>query len=109
MVIGVDDEDVFKAVIQINKMGGGLVVASDGEIVEFLELPIAGLMSSEPIEIVQKRAEKLNASAKQLGCTLDDPFMAMSFLALPVIPKLKLTDLGLVDVEKFQFVDLFLD
>jgi len=109
VVIGVDNEDIFKAVIQINKMGGGLVVASDGEIVDFLELPIAGLMSSEPIEVVQKRTEKLNASAKQLGCTLDDPFMAMSFLALPVIPKLKLTDLGLVDVEKFQFVDLFLD
>lgn len=107
VVVGVDDEDIFKAVIQINKMGGGLAIAADGKIINSLELPIAGLMSNEPIEIVNDKIQRLNQITRELGCDLDDPFMAISFLALPVIPKLKLTDLGLVDVNKFDFVDLF--
>ncbi len=107
IAVGVDNGDIFKAVTQVNKMGGGLSVVSDGEILSALELPIAGLMSAEPIEIVNQKMIALNEAAKKLGCNLKDPFMALSFLALPVIPKLKLTDLGLVDVEKFDFVDLF--
>ena len=107
IVVGVNDRDILKAVTQVNKMGGGLAVAENEQILASLELPIAGLMSSEPIETVNEKMIALNDAARQLGCTLSDPFMSLSFLALPVIPKLKLTDLGLVDVEKFEFVDLF--
>ena len=108
VVVGVTDEAIFKAVTQINKMGGGLAVVQDGKVIDALELPIAGLMSTEPLEVVNERLQKLNQKTKQLGCPLADPFMAISFLALPVIPKLKITDLGLVDVDKFEFVDLFI-
>ncbi|MDZ7330764.1 MAG: adenine deaminase [candidate division KSB1 bacterium] len=108
VVVGVNDEDIFKAVTQINKMGGGLSVTCDGKVLDALELPIAGLMSSEPLEIVNAKLQKLNRHTKELGCSLTDPFMAISFLALPVIPKLKITDLGLVDVDQFDFVDLFI-
>ncbi len=108
VVVGVNDEDIFKAVTQINKMCGGLSVVSDGKVIDALELPIAGLMSSEPLEVVNKRLQKLNQETKRLGCPLDDPFMSITFLALPVIPKLKITDLGIVDVDKFEFVELFI-
>lgn len=108
VVVGVDDEDIFKAVTQINKMGGGLSIVSDGKVLQSLELPIAGLMSNQPLEVVNKTLQKLIQQTKELGCSLSDPFMAISFLALPVIPKLKITDLGLVDVNKFEFVDLFI-
>lgn len=107
LVVGVNDLDIFKAVIQINKMGGGLVVVNNGEVISSLKLPIAGLITDAPIEEVDKNMSELNQAARRLGCELKDPFMALSFLALPVIPKLKLTDLGLVDVDKFAFVDLF--
>lgn len=108
IVVGVHDEDIFKAVAQINKMGGGLVVACDGQVMGALELPIAGLLSPEPLEVVNENLQMLSHEARQLGCNLTDPFMAISFLALPVIPRLKITDLGLVDVNKFEFVDLFI-
>ena len=107
VVAGCSDEDIFKAVTHINKMGGGLVVVSDGQVVAALDLPIAGLMSPDPLEVVNENLQRLNQKTWELGCTLADPFMAISFLALPVIPRLKITDLGLVDVNKFEFVDLF--
>ncbi|MDZ7264040.1 MAG: adenine deaminase [candidate division KSB1 bacterium] len=107
VAVGVNDEDIFRAVIQINKMGGGLAVTCDGKVQAALELPIAGLMSSEPLEDVNRKLQQLNRQTKALGCKLADPFMAISFLALPVIPKLKITDLGLVDVDQFDFVNLF--
>lgn len=108
VVVGVNDDDIFKAVTQINKMGGGLSVVADGRVLDAIDLPIAGLMSSEPLEVVNERLQQLIQVTKKLGCLLADPFMAISFLALPVIPKLKITDLGLVDVDKFEFVDLFI-
>jgi adenine deaminase len=83
-------------------------VACDGQIIGVLELPIAGLLSPEPLEVVNENLQILIRKACQLGCNLTDPFMAISFLALPVIPRLKITDLGLVDVNKFDFVDLFI-
>ncbi len=70
-------------------------------------MPIAGLMSDQPIETVRRQMDEVLAAAKQLGSPLHDPFMALSFLALPVIPSLKLTDRGLVDVDKFGLVSLF--
>ncbi|MDZ7270980.1 MAG: adenine deaminase [candidate division KSB1 bacterium] len=109
IVCGVDDRDIARAVIQLNKMGGGLVVVADGEVKESLQLPIAGLMSDRPLEEVSAITRRLNQAARALGSKLTDPFMSMSFLALPVVPKLKLTDRGLVEVESFSFVDLFVD
>jgi len=109
IVVGVSDEDVFKAVTSINKMGGGIAVVNDGKVIESLELPIAGLMSNKPLEFVSSRMKSLIEATRTLGTTLDDPLMTLSFMALPVIPSLKLTDTGLVDVEKFEHVGLFLD
>lgn len=107
IVTGVKDQDIFKAVTTINKMGGGIAIVNEGAVLDALELPIAGLMSNKPLEYVSARVKSLNQTAQSLGVTLEDPLMSLSFMALPVIPKLKLTDQGLVDVEKFEQVELF--
>ena len=84
-----------------------MAVASDGKVLASLALPIAGLMSETSVEAVDHRLEKLHHAARELGCTVPDPFMKLSFLSLPVIPELKLTDKGLVDVTQFKIVPLF--
>ncbi len=89
-------------------MGGGLAVVADGKVLASLALPIAGLMSDQPVALVHRKISDLIATAHKLGCGLANPFMALSFLSLPVIPELKLTDLGLVDVNKFDLVDIFM-
>ncbi|RLC81395.1 MAG: adenine deaminase [Chloroflexi bacterium] len=107
VVVGATDDDMMKAAREIEAMKGGLVAVADGKVLARLALPIAGLMSEKPINEVREELEELTEAAKALGCTLKEPFMAMSFLALPVIPELKLTDKGLVDVTQFKFVPLF--
>lgn len=107
VVVGTNDHDIFKAVRAIEKMGGGLVVISDGKVSASLPLPIAGLMSEAPVFQVNLQLKALHRSVKTLGCKLPDPFMILSFLSLPVIPELKITDKGLVDVNQFKFVPLF--
>ena len=107
VVVGASDGDMRAAVARLAELGGGQVVVADGEVLAELPLPIAGLMSDLPLEEVVRRGRELVRAARELGCSLPDPFMALSFLALPVIPELKLTDLGLVDVEGFQVVPLF--
>jgi adenine deaminase len=109
IVVGASDEDIMAAVIHLNKIGGGLAIARDGEAVADLALPVAGLMSRQPLENVYQRLDDLVRRAGELGVRLRDPFMTLSFLALPVIPALKLTDQGLVDVARFEHVDLFVD
>jgi len=116
VIIGVDDESMQLAAQRVTELGGGLVVVDHAEgsdnqpeVIAELALPVAGLMSELPITEVANGYELLLAAARTLGSTMHDPFMAMSFMALEVIPKLKLTDLGLVDVEKFDFVDLFVN
>ena len=109
IVVGTNDEDMLAAVIQLNKLGGGMAVAKDGRVIGDLPLPIAGLMTDEPLEEVNRQLTSLVEFAHLLGCPHKDPFMTLSFLALPVIPQLKLSDLGLVDVEKFEHVPLFVD
>ena len=104
---GTNDKDMTDAVIEIVRMQGGQVVVKNEEIIASLPLPIAGLMSDLPLEEVRDRVEKMTEAAHSLGCVLSDPIMTMSFLALPVIPELKLTDRGLVDVSKFSTVPLF--
>jgi adenine deaminase len=95
------------AVEKIVEMGGGQVVAAAGEVRASVSLPIAGLMSRLPLPDVVKETQKLRDASAELGCRVADPFMTMSFLALPVIPELKLTDRGLVDVGRFEIVPLF--
>jgi len=107
VVIGADDRSMFAAARAVAGAGGGLAAASGDDVVALLPLPIAGLMSDRPYEEVGKGLRACIAAAGKLGSKLKDPFMAMSFLALEVIPALKLTDKGLVDVEKFAPVPLF--
>jgi len=109
IVVGVDDGDMHTAVEAVIKMKGGLAAASDGSLRASLPLPIAGLMSDAPVETICPKLDHLLEAAREFGCTLSDPFMTLSFLALPVIPSLKITDKGLVDVDIFSFVPLFVD
>ncbi|MFZ5433406.1 MAG: adenine deaminase C-terminal domain-containing protein, partial [Calditrichota bacterium] len=104
--IGTSDEDILAAVYALTEAGGGLVVVEGGKPTAQLALPIAGLMSDQGAAVVVKGVEALHEAAKKLGCPLSAPFMALSFLALPVIPHLKLTDRGLVDVDKFSLIEL---
>ena len=107
VTISTNDKDLVAAAVQIVRMQGGIAIAKDGKILKSLPLPIAGLMSDQPIEHVSEKLQDLKEAAHELGTQLDEPFMAMAFLSLPVIPKLKITDLGLVDVERFKIIDLF--
>jgi adenine deaminase len=104
VAVGTSDEDIFAAVKEIERLQGGLVVAAEGKVLASLALPIAGLLSDEPLEVVVTKLEELEQLAKDLGTTLPSPFAALSFLALPVIPELRLTDLGLVDVNEFRLI-----
>jgi adenine deaminase len=107
IAVGVEDIDLFAAVEEVQRMGGGLVVAEGGSILAKVALEIGGLMSKEPLESLSTQIKTLSRAAKSLGCILAEPFMALSFLSLPVIPELKLTDRGLVDVRVFAEVPLF--
>lgn len=106
IAVGAADEDIVAAVSALKQSGGGMAAALGGT-VETLPLPIAGLMSALPAPEVSSRLEKLKTLVKDWGAKLENPFMALSFLALPVIPELKLTDLGVVDVSTFSHVGLF--
>jgi adenine deaminase len=107
VVIGTSDDEMRAAVAAVASMGGGQVVVAQEEVRALCPLPIAGLMSGRPLEEVRDQVAELTRAAHSQGCTLPDPLMTMSFLALPVIPHLKLTDRGLVDVDAFQIVPLF--
>ena len=109
VVVGTNDGDMRLAVARLVELGGGQVVIADGKVLAELPLPLGGLMSDLPLEEVVRRSGGLKKASRSLGCVLPDPFMQLSFLALPVIPKLKLTDLGLVDVERFELTPLFVE
>ncbi|MEM3538321.1 MAG: adenine deaminase [Nitrososphaerales archaeon] len=106
IVVGVNDKDMCLAVNRIKEMGGGIVAVDDGRIIGELPLPVAGIMSNWKAENIVVNLKRLHEEVLKLGCSLDAPFMTLSFLALPVIPELKITDYGLVDVRRFDFVDL---
>ena len=108
IVVGTDDDSMRQAVELILEMRGGLVAVAGREVAT-LPLPIAGLMSEEPIEVVADQLRRLLTTARRMGCPLTDPFMTLSFLALTVIPELKITDRGLLDVTAGRLVPLFLD
>jgi len=107
VVVGARDDDMYAAVRILAMHGGGQVVVDRGKPLAFLPLPIAGLMSDRPLEEVVQATHELDQAAAKLGCPLPDPFMSLSFVALEVIPELKLSDRGLVDVQEFRIVPLF--
>lgn len=104
-VVGVDDADMAAAANRLGEIRGGFAVVENGRVTAELPLPVAGLMSLESFEDVRAGLVELRAAAKSLGVTLAEPFLQVAFLSLPVIPHLKLTDLGMVDVDRFAFVD----
>jgi adenine deaminase len=105
VAVGTSDNDLYAAIKEVETMGGGLAVAAGGSIVDSLPLPIAGLLSDKPLKDVVGKFESLKKAAAGLGAALDDPFATLSFLALPVIPELRLTDKGLVDVAQFKVLE----
>jgi adenine deaminase len=107
ILVGTDTQDMELAARTVAAAGGGLAVVSEGRVLASLALPVAGLMSNEDADTVSRLHEELHRAAQRIGCSLPSPFMTMSFLALPVIPELRITDFGLVDVTKFEIVDLW--
>ena len=108
IVAGADDADMHAAAAAVVAMDGGFAVVCGGQTLSRLPLPVAGLMSDQPVETVRDQLDRVIVAARELGSQLSDPFMTLGFLALPVIPDLKLTDQGLVDVTRFEVVPLFI-
>jgi len=106
VVLGVSDEDMAACATRLAEIGGGIVIADGGKVVEELPLPIAGLMSDRPLDEVHRRLRAMEARLRSMGVGMASPFMTLSFLALSVIPELKITDRGLVDVGLFELVPL---
>jgi len=104
IAVGTNDLEILKAIEEINRLQGGLVVCANLEILASLPLPIAGLLSPEPLDVVASQHEIVVKTAASLGNLPPAPFALLSFLALPVIPELRLTDLGLVDVAEFKLL-----
>ena len=109
VVLGVEDGDMAACVTRLAEIGGGIVIADGGQVVEELPLPVAGLMSDRPLQEVHERLRSMEQRLKSMGVTMAAPFMTLSFLALSVIPDLKITDRGLVDVNRFELVPLGVD
>ncbi len=106
VAVGMADADLACCIERLAEIGGGIAIAEDGVVRAELALPVAGLMSEAPAAAVVERLDQLHAVVRELGSTLAAPFMTLSFLALSVIPELKITDRGLVDVERFAIVPL---
>jgi adenine deaminase len=104
IVVGADDEAMAQAVNRLIELQGGAVAVADGAVRAELSLPIAGLMSDRPFEDVEAALQALRAASRAMGCALAEPFLQLAFLPLPVIPHLKLTDRGLVDVDRFALI-----
>jgi adenine deaminase len=106
VLVGVDDHDMARAVRRLTEIGGGEVVVEDGGVRAELALPVAGLLSEAPLETVVESSRGCIEAAEKLGCRLESPFQTLAFLALSVIPSLKITDAGIVDVDRFELVPL---
>jgi adenine deaminase len=109
VVVGVDDHDMSRAVTRLSEIGGGVVVVEERGVRAELPLPVAGLLSDAPLDDVVGASRNCVDAAQRLGCTLPSPFQSLAFLALSVIPALKITDRGLVDVDRFELVPLRAD
>ena len=106
VVVGMNDEDMVRAVERLGELGGGIVVVDAGEVTAELPLPVAGLLADAPLAEVIEQSLACNEAARELGWSGATPFLTLSFLALSVIPSLKITDRGLVDVDRFEIVPL---
>ena len=106
VVVGMNDADMGRVVERLGELGGGIVAVDEGEVLAELPLPVGGLLADLPLAEVVERSRACTEAAERLGCRGATPFLTMSFLALSVIPSLKITDRGLVDVERFQLVPL---
>jgi adenine deaminase len=106
VVVGMSDADMHHAVLRLAELGGGIVVVGEGKVLAELPLPVAGLLSDRPLGEVVVATRACVAAARELGCEVPSPFQSLAFLALSVIPSLKITDRGLVDVERFELVPL---
>ncbi len=105
IVVGTNDEDMLLAINELEKVQGGYTIVQNGKVIDTLPLNIAGLMSDLPAETLIKRLDDLTAKAHEVGVSKDiDPFITLSFMALPVIPKIRITDMGVFDVETFSFI-----
>jgi adenine deaminase len=109
IVVGTNEEDMAIAVNKLAEVGGGQAVVKQGKVIGLIELPLGGLMSIERADVVAKKAAAILNGFRQIGCELNNPNMTMSLLALPVIPQLRLTDKGLVDVTNFKFIPVIED
>ena len=109
IAVACDDDALSTGLEKIKDIDGGIVVVDGKGQCESLALPLGGLMTHEKPEFIAQRLKVLKTKAKAMGCLLDEPFLQLSFLALPVIPSLKITDRGLVDVDQFKLVDLLID
>jgi adenine deaminase len=104
LVVGSSEADMALAANELARLGGGQIVVKEGQVIGHVALPIAGLMSDQPAEIVAQQAAGVLAGFRACGCTLNNPNMQLSLLALVVIPELRISDLGLVDVTRFAFI-----
>lgn len=104
VVVGTNDIDIYTAIKEVERMQGGLTAVANGKIIASLPLPVAGLLSDKPLETVVEKLRNVEKAAAQLGVKLASPFSTLSFVALPVIPELRLTDMGMVDVLKFKLI-----
>jgi adenine deaminase len=107
VVIGTNEADMAFACNRLKEIGGGIVLCSGCELKSEMELPIAGLMSDKGLDYETKKQKEMEDKISEMGCKLRAPFITLSFLALPVIPELKITDKGLVDVKKRKIVGIF--
>ncbi|MBL4600205.1 MAG: adenine deaminase [Rhizobiaceae bacterium] len=108
IVVGTNHDDMAKAANRLREVGGGICVFHEGKELALVELPVAGLMSEEPAELVAAKADKMVAAMRQMGCDLNNAYMQHSLLALVVIPELRISDIGIIDVTQFKKVDLFI-
>jgi len=109
IVVGTDKADMARAANRLGEVGGGVVVFKEGREIALVELPIAGLMSDERAEVVAAKAERMGAALVECGCALHNAYMQLSLLALVVIPELRISDRGIVDVRRFEVVPLVVD
>jgi adenine deaminase len=104
VIVGTSKSNMAQAANRLGKIGGGVIVVREGQEIALVELPIAGLMSDERAEIVAKKAARMVQAFQECGCQLNNAFMQLSLLSLVVIPELRISDLGIIDVTKFEIV-----
>ena len=107
IVVGTNDSDMLFAIEKLNEIGGGIIVIKDGKVLSSIKLEIGGLITNRPINSIMNDLEELHNSIKKIAPTINfNPFLTLSFLSLPVIPDIKITDKGIFDVKKFDFIDI---